>query len=439
MTTTPETEAAAPPNDGAGIPDPLASAGRALRRQRVFLWIAVAAAVLAVGGMLASLLVKSPAERAAEQSPPPPTVLTAAVQRTVLATTTLVRGTVVADRESTVANRIQPSVDTLAVVTATPKEVGARVTQGSVVAEVSGRPVIALPGRFPSYRTLAAGMTGPDVTQLRAALAALGYRTNDRAGTFGSSTGAAVRALYAARGYSAATADATAADTTTTDAAASARPSARDVIVPLGEIAYVDTLPATVSAVAAPVGTVLAEAGAPILTLRSGGLSVTATLAEGQQTGVVRGLDAEIVDDLRGRSAQGRVASVGPLTAAGTGSGAAQASPSTAAGAAAAGAPSTAGYPLRVAARAGVDAGWLGSAVLVRITTASTGVAVLAVPSSAIATRADGSTSVTVRTEDRGSRDVPVVTGAAAAGLVQVTPERGDGLAEGDMVVVGQQ
>ncbi len=62
-------------------------------------------------------------------------------------------------------------------ITAMP-EVGAVVDQGDVVFEIDGRPVVALYGDTPAYRTMADlsdDMTGTDVAQLETALAALGF------------------------------------------------------------------------------------------------------------------------------------------------------------------------------------------------------------------------------------------------------------------------
>ena len=80
-------------------------------------------------------------------------------------------------------------------------EAGAEVTEGMVLAEVSGRPVIVLGGALPSYRTLVPGSTGPDVKQLQEALARLGYSPGDADGVYDGEVATAVAALYAAVGY----------------------------------------------------------------------------------------------------------------------------------------------------------------------------------------------------------------------------------------------
>ena len=61
-------------------------------------------------------------------------------------------------------------------VTAVPA-VGQVVTQGQVLYQVSGAPVVLLYGATPAYRTLSEGVTGTDVTELNTDLVALAYVT----------------------------------------------------------------------------------------------------------------------------------------------------------------------------------------------------------------------------------------------------------------------
>ena len=55
---------------------------------------------------------------------------------------------------------------------------GQVISRGQVLYQVSGGPVVLLYGAVPAYRTLSEGMTGPDVRQLNANLAALGYASS---------------------------------------------------------------------------------------------------------------------------------------------------------------------------------------------------------------------------------------------------------------------
>jgi hypothetical protein len=86
------------------------------------------------------------------------------------------------------------------VVTGAVPAVGATLDALSIALEVAGRPVIVLPGALPAYRTLRAGQTGPDVTQLKEALRATGF---DPGGSdaYDAATAAAVVALYQKAGY----------------------------------------------------------------------------------------------------------------------------------------------------------------------------------------------------------------------------------------------
>ena len=81
--------------------------------------------------------------------------------------------------------------------------VGGKAEAGTSLVDVAGRPTFVLPGNLAAYRTLGPAMTGPDVTQLQAALRTLGYKIPEDEKTFGAATKEAVNALYADRGYKA--------------------------------------------------------------------------------------------------------------------------------------------------------------------------------------------------------------------------------------------
>ncbi|MFD9266361.1 peptidoglycan-binding protein [Streptomyces goshikiensis] len=165
-----------------------------MRGRRGVLGVVGGAVLMAVGALLATAVVKSPAQLAAEAGPPAQGVLTAEVERRVLAETVVTRGTVVADQSVTVA---PPGV-----VTKLPLKAGDPVAAGRLLAEVSGRPVFALRGAVPMYRDLVPGATGDDVAQVQAALRELGHGTGtDPKGVFGPGTKAALAELYRAVGY----------------------------------------------------------------------------------------------------------------------------------------------------------------------------------------------------------------------------------------------
>lgn len=56
--------------------------------------------------------------------------------------------------------------------------VGQVVSEGQVLYQVNGAPVVLLYGATPAYRSLSEGMTGSDVAELNAALVTLGYATS---------------------------------------------------------------------------------------------------------------------------------------------------------------------------------------------------------------------------------------------------------------------
>ncbi|MFJ8012776.1 peptidoglycan-binding protein [Streptomyces sp. NPDC096339] len=177
--------------------------GGLARGRRVVLGVVGAAALMAVGGLLATTLVKSPAQVAAETGPPAQGLLTAEVERRVLAQKVVMRGTVVADQSVEVAPQPRSAEGAgTPVVTKLPLKAGDPVAAGQLLAEVSGRPVFTLRGNLPVYRDLKPGATGDDVAQLQQALRELGHGTGaDAKGVFGSGTKAALAARYKAIGY----------------------------------------------------------------------------------------------------------------------------------------------------------------------------------------------------------------------------------------------
>lgn len=80
-----------------------------------------------------------------------------------------------------------------------------------------------------------------------------------------------------------------------------------------------------------------------------------------------------------------------------------------------------------------------GAAVRVTVPVSSTAGEVLTVPVSAVVTRADGSTLVVVQRAGDVTEEVPVKTGLASGGDVEVTPAAAGALADGDRVVVNQK
>ncbi|MDD9378886.1 peptidoglycan-binding protein [Streptomyces sp. ZAF1911] len=171
-------------------------------RRRSLALIAVGAVALTGAGFGASLLIKSPAQAAADSRPPAPSVITIPVEYRALASSLVLRGTVVAGQSVEItpgggsADGGSPTVSKL------PLKAGDEVRAGRLLIEISGRPVIALQGTVPLYRDLKPGAQGSDVGQLQDALQRLGHPTSpDNRGRFGEGTKAAVTKLYEAAGY----------------------------------------------------------------------------------------------------------------------------------------------------------------------------------------------------------------------------------------------
>lgn len=173
--------------------------GRVLRGNRT-LWIVAACAVVSlVAGLLIGHFLISPAE--ADGDTPEPGLVTVPVEFGSLSNDVTLRADV------GYADAVEVTIDTTgtegrAVVTGQVPAVGATFTPLSIALEVAGRPVIVLPGELPAYRTLRVGVSGPDVLQLKQALASIGINPGDAASDlFDGATADAVGQLYAQAGY----------------------------------------------------------------------------------------------------------------------------------------------------------------------------------------------------------------------------------------------
>lgn len=382
-------------------------------RRRFLIGLVTGAVMMALAGFAASTLVKSPQQVAAEAAPPSPSMITATVERRVLQQAVVLRGTVEPDRALDVRAVLGAG---RAVISRRTVKSGDEVEAGTVLAEISGRPVIALTGVVPPYRDIHAGMRGSDVEQLQSALRGLGYRITDRDGVFGPSTGRAVRKMYEARDYDPPLEQANApvqspAETLVAGAAAPIAP-APAVYVPMSEVFFVKSLPARVATVKAALG---AEVSGAILTLSVGDLVVRGRLAPADRSLVEPGMPVEILDESTGRRAAGKVASIGVLRQ---------------------GEGSETGHPITVSTTKALPSDFVGEDVRLTVTAATTGRPVLVVPVSAIFSAPDGSTQVLRALDGDRRRPVTVRTGASSGGFVEVS---GDGLAGGDRVVVGER
>ena len=166
------------------------------------IWIMALTAVISLGaGLGLSRMIISPADAAAKAAPPVAGPITVPVELRSLANDIVLRGDAIYEDPASVTLETG-DIGGPAVVTGGVPEVGATLDAGAVMLEVTGRPVILLTGELPVYRTLRAGVSGPDVLQLKAALAALGITAGDPASSaYDAATAAAVVELYARVGY----------------------------------------------------------------------------------------------------------------------------------------------------------------------------------------------------------------------------------------------
>ncbi|MDN4595820.1 hypothetical protein [Leifsonia virtsii] len=169
---------------------------RVLRGNRLLWTVAGASVVCLVAGYAGGALLSS---ADAAQSPGSGGPITVPVESKVLSNTVTLRGDVAFDDavEVKIAAGELPGP---AVVTGAVPAVGTTLDTLGVALEVAGRPVIVLPGALPAYRTLRAGQTGPDVTQLKEALRTAGFDPGG-SDSYDSATAAAAVALYQKVGY----------------------------------------------------------------------------------------------------------------------------------------------------------------------------------------------------------------------------------------------
>jgi peptidoglycan hydrolase-like protein with peptidoglycan-binding domain len=435
-------------------------------RRRSLIWFGLGAVVLTSSGLVAARFIRSPQQLLADTAPPERGILTAPVERRVLKDTLVIRGQVgaTATLDVTPSSRAEAG----SIVTGIKVKAGDTFSQGSVLLEVSGRPLTAMLGTVPSYRDLRPGVHGADVAQLQAALKALGHDPRESDGLFGPGTKRALSDFYRAKGYDAATTgtadeQAVAAATERVRLAERALAEAKDalaelkanpppapspgqpspvaeverkvrfvtedlaaaratlsqlqrttgVMLPQSEVVFLPSFPARVEKLEAAVGTVVK---APLMTLSSGALVVRARISPGQRGLLKVGLPVEVASEAHGITAPGRVEAIGELTLQEGGG---------------------QGHVVTVAATNGQFDGRLaGADVRLTIEAASSDGEVLVVPVSAVFADSDGRASVVAVTANGTQRRVAVTAGVSGDGYVAVTPTVGS-LEPGDLVLVG--
>ncbi|MER7702942.1 peptidoglycan-binding protein [Kitasatospora sp. NPDC097605] len=214
-----------------------------------------------------------------------------------------------------------------------------------------------------------------------------------------------------------------------TDAKTAAGP-----MVPAAELLFLSGFPARVDAVTGRVG---GEVSGKVLTVSAGALVVKGSLTLSDKGLVHPGQTVEVLSEVTGVKAAGKVGAVADTPGDGQQAGAAQGggpgggqNPAPAPGGAAN------GYPMVVQPDAPLDPRLAGQDVRLTVQAASSAGPVLVVPLSAVSATADGKTVVTVY-ENGQRRRVEVTPGTVGGGSAEVRPLTEGTLKEGDQVIVG--
>jgi hypothetical protein len=377
-------------------------------------WALAATAVLAVAIATGGVAVMSGAEQATAAARQLP-VGTAQVERRTLAAMVSQAGTLTYRARSdgspySVINQAQGTYTEL-------PGLGRVISHGHVLYRVNDRPVVLLRGSTPAYRTLSAGMSGPDVAELNADLLALGYATraqlHPRSAFFGAATTTALEKLQAGLGV------------------------ARNGSLALGQVVFEPTA-VRVTSVSAQLGG-RTHPGETVMQATSTARLVQIALAASQQTEVAVGNKVRITLP-NNRTTAGVVSSVGTVATcpSSSGSGGSGSSPAAlGADTCSSGSSGSATPTITVGVTPSDPAAtgrWDQAPVQIGITTAAVPNA-LVVPVTALLARSGGGYAVEVVGAGGRNHLVPVSLGLFddADGLVQVTAS---GLAAGQEVVV---
>lgn len=430
-------------------------------RRFLVVWV-VASCVVALIAFVCGGLVQSPWEGAVANSGADPAVTALVETREFAVPVAVATGTASAGATTTVVPVVAAAGRTI--VTGVSAGAGSVLRPGQVLAEVSGRPLLALNLPFDLYRDLAPGDSGPDVRALQQALIDTGVLTGPVDGEFGARTSAAIRALYTGNSVTApqassektgaldeavkalaearkpATSDAApggGVDTGDGDAGAAKALAdaavaaklikdaeiaelqrmvdearlAADTPLPMAEIITVPADGVDVLSVE-PVGTSLAGEATSVATLRQGSLSVTARVGVKDAATFAVGAAVTVTLSTGGTGVEGTIAAVGDF----------QGSSDTA---------SLPGSDVTITFAPEATGLEDGATVLVRPSGASQTLSGLAVP--LVAVRTEGAQTHVLVVEGQVTRQVEVVVDMSADGFALVTS---DELHDGETVLI---
>jgi peptidoglycan hydrolase-like protein with peptidoglycan-binding domain len=403
--------------------------------------LSIASAAFVVGSRL-----RSPDQAAADAAPPSPSLVTAEATLRELSEPVVLRGQIrpgVSVKLLTPTTAVGPS----SVVTKVLVKKGDQLKEGRVLLERSGQPMIALKLPFPLYRDIEAGNRGPDVAEIQRALRRMGYRVTVTE-VFDNATQRQVERFYRDRGYpTGASGDAPAgqqqADVDEANAALDRAESAGTGVAAakkrladarsavqrarLGEVSRIPQASVLVAAgrdrlvtkVHARVGQVLSRPDSVLLELDGKAPAIVAVADRDQAAILQAGLAATAVDDLTGDRAEATVTAVGEQ-------------PTT-------GPDGQSGFQVQFAFTGQPIGGGVDRSLRIDVQVASDAAEVLAVPVTALYSRADGSTFVTVVPAHGEPVDVTVETGRIAGGWVEILEPYDRAIAGGVQVVVGER
>jgi membrane fusion protein, multidrug efflux system len=385
--------------------------GRLRRRRNILLAIAALAVIAAVGGLLVSTTIKSPAQQAAETSAPGLTRLAAPVQYTVVRNTVQANGVItkppqISSLSSGGGGGGVSAGNAQQVVTKIFKAPGRFVAPGNVIIEVAGQPFFVFRGAVPAYRDMAPGESGTDIAQLQAGLEGLGFSIGaDTSGVYGRGTAAAVAAFYQSLGYKVPTVQ--------------GGPKAhREAEVPLSEIMFVPRLPAQVVKLGGSVGKIVSGS---LVTLSMGSPAIKGQLNPAYASLVRPGMHVTITVQGSPAVVHGTIQSVIKK---------AQTSHSISGGLY---------YPMRIKLRKPLPRSMSpGQNVILSIQAAQSSGPMLAVPEAALFSGQDGKDYVSKVTGTNSVTRVRVTVVTTGDGLVGVRPGQPGALKQGDQVVTGE-
>jgi peptidoglycan hydrolase-like protein with peptidoglycan-binding domain len=394
-------------------------------RGRFWSMITLLTGALVVGAFWAGTHVKTPEALAQQQRPARPTLLTAPVSYKRLFQQLALTGTIEPSGTFQVSFGQVSVPDAQPEVTAPPPRAGTVIVSGSVLAQIAGEPVFALPGATPMYRDLASGDSGSDVYQLQEDLAALGFPSYDSPGVYGSSTQAAVRAFFEHSGYVLPQSSPSTSPSSSPSGKVGKGGTPAPVVVPQASIVFVPKLPAVVESSQLVVGQTVTN---PAMVLGTGNLRAILPLTQGQQALIRRGDRVTLTVFDSGLAVAHTAATVAAVTSIVLPT----ASSSTASGGNAGQAEEVAEIPARQLRRY-----FVGDKVSASVTIAATAGPVLAVPIAALYSLPDGATAVTVISHGKRTT-VPVSAGPSIGGYVPITPVKSGQLTVGANVLLGE-